>query len=143
MQLEEEVFHLYVTKNMKDSRRIRLKSLLPQFICLNCVRRRWKKVESVLEWFFPLCSSVSAPRISWKFLFLDSNTQKTLQMMSQERLRPPHCAVASWEMCPATGRCGLGSRSSPMMMMMENWGSAKTFRQRKLFTGVIISAKCQ
>lgn len=84
MQLEEEVFHLYVTKNMKDSRRIRLKSLLPQFICLNCVRRRWKKVESLLEWFFPLCSSVSAPRISWKFLFLDSNTQKTLQMMSQE-----------------------------------------------------------
>lgn len=49
-----DVFHLYGTKNTKDSRRIGLKSL------------------------------ISAYRISCHFLFLDSNTQKIQQMMPQE-----------------------------------------------------------
>lgn len=108
---------------MEDPRRIILKY---QFILLN-----WK-VESGPEGFSaPVCR-----------LFLDSSDDVT-----GDGLRPPQRAVASWETRPAIGRCGLGSRSTPVIMMGGggggNWGSAKTFRQLKLFAGLIISAKCQ
>lgn len=97
-QLGEDVSHLHGTKNMEDPRRIRLKY---QFILLN-----WK-VESGPEGFSaPVCQ-----------LFLDSSDDVT-----GDELRPPQRAVASWETRPATGRCGLGSRSSPVIMMKVGGG---------------------